>query len=82
MEMVQPVAETIIKNGNEIQRQRAEHDGYEFKIGIEDIEDIEDINKSTTIKAESQNYITNSDVADTDGVEARIELQMNIFRNE
>ena len=31
--MVQPVADTIMRNGNEIQRQRAEHDGYEFKIG-------------------------------------------------
>merc|ERR1740128_1579311 len=31
-EMVQPVADTIMRNGNEIQRQRAEHDGYEFKI--------------------------------------------------
>ena len=37
---------------------------------------------NSTSKAESLNSVKNSDVADTNGVEFRIELQMKIFRNE
>jgi len=32
LEMIQPIEDTILRNGNEIQNQQHKHEGYEFKI--------------------------------------------------